>query len=576
MPTGDWIRAGSLDELKQAGAKVVKGGIAVFYHEDQVSAIDNRCPHLGFPLHLGSVCDGMLTCHWHHARFDIRSGGTLDPWADDVPTYEVKVADGEVWVSPGPKRVPDAEKLKQRLREGLEQNIGIVIAKAVVGLVEAKVPADEIFKIGIVFGTSQGSGWGSGLTILTAMRAVLPKLDRTGRILALYHGLVHVARASAGRAPRHLLGALPESSVSMARLQTWYRNCVEVRDTQGAEKVLLTAIAAGASAEQLADMMLIAVTDHLYLDGGHTFDFYNKALEALAALDDEQTAPILASLVPLIGSPTRSEELHHWQAPIDLVAPLREAFAQLDSSAPAASAPALDEQQFVDLLLGDRPLDTIDRITGLLQSGEAPERLAQLLALAAAERIARFHTQNEFGDWIAVLHTFTYAHAVHERLRRTQERLLCRALYDGAMALYHERFLNVPRAPQPRPGGGHSLEPDALLELMDRRQQVDEAAGWVAAYLEDGRDPQALLGTLGLAVLREDADFHTFQLYEAIVAEYAYWEQRTDAFAEQARRTCLIACARYAAAHAPSARELPHTATIASRLYRGERLFEEA
>src|SRR5690606_31357115 len=107
--------------------------------------------------------------------------------------------------------------------QGLEKNIGIVIAKAVVGLIEAGVPEDDIFKIGVAFGTSQGNGWGSGLTILTAMRNVLPKLDRMGRILALYQGLVHVARASAGRAPRHLLDILPSSEVSLDRMKEWYR-----------------------------------------------------------------------------------------------------------------------------------------------------------------------------------------------------------------------------------------------------------------------------------------------------------------------------------------------------------------
>ncbi|HZG86046.1 Rieske (2Fe-2S) protein [Paenibacillus sp.] len=575
MSSTEWVRAGTLDELKQAGSKVVKGGIAVFYHEGQVRAIDNRCPHLGFPLHLGSVCNGLLTCHWHHARFDICSGGTLDPWADDVPAYDVKVENEDVWVSSKPRNVRDADNLKRRLREGLEQNIGIVIAKAVVGLIEAGVSADDIVRIGVAFGVSQGNGWGAGLTILTAMRNVLPKLDRTGRILALYHGLVHVARASAGRAPRHSLGTLPSRAAPMDRLKEWYRGCVEVRDTQGAEKVLSTAIACGTSSEQLADMMLISVTDHFYLDGGHTFDFHNKAFEALERLSGELAEPILASLVPLIGSPTRSEELHHWQAPLDLVSPIKQAFEQLElPTATAAPADPLDEREFIDLLLGDRPLETIDRLTRHLQQGISPVRLAQLICLAAAERIVRFHTQNEFGDWVSVLHTFTYAHAVHERLRRTKEPLLNRALYYGAMAIYHDRFLNVPRAPRPKPAVGR-FETEELLDLMDRRQQVDEAASWVAGYLAEGRDPQGLLGTLGLCLLREDADFHTFQLYEAAVAEYDHWDTRSDAFAAQAKETCLIACARYLAAHAPSARELPHTAKIAWRLYRGERLFEE-
>jgi len=55
---------------------------------------------MGFPLDRGSVEDGTLTCHWHHARFDLASGCSFDLWADDVPTCPTEVRDGEVWVRP--------------------------------------------------------------------------------------------------------------------------------------------------------------------------------------------------------------------------------------------------------------------------------------------------------------------------------------------------------------------------------------------------------------------------------------------------------------------------------------------
>ncbi|GIP37144.1 hypothetical protein J31TS4_04240 [Paenibacillus sp. J31TS4] len=592
MTQEQWIRAGTADELKQEKAKVIRGGIAVFATEDGgFAAVDNRCPHLGFPLHLGSVCEGILTCHWHHARFDVASGGTLDPWADDVPAYDVKVEGGDVLVRSVPRGSGTVEQLKQRLREGLEQNIGLVIAKAVVGLVEAGVPAEDIVRIGIRFGTSQGAGWGAGLTILTAMYNVLPLLDKTGRVLALFQGLVHTARASSGRPPRHLLGPLPASAGGRnERLTEWYRSCVEVRDTQGAEKVLLTALQAGWPAERLAGMMLAAVTDHVYLDGGHTFDFHNKAFEALALMEEGDKPLLLASLVPLLANPTRSEELHHWQAPVDLAGPLREACEALERAAEQPESEnasptgtgdlkiGSEEEGLLALLLGDQPHETLRRLTELLTSGAEPARIAGLIALAAAERIVRFHTQNDFGDWIAVLHTFTYAHAVRERLEATPDPLLSRALLHGAMAVYHDRFLNVPRAPKPdatRGAGEKRPSPNELLELLDRRQQVEEAAGWTAGYLEAGGDPAELWNALGHALLREDAEFHSFQLYEAAAGEYRRWEARTDAFAAEARRTLLLACTRYLAAHAPTARELPHTARIAGRLHRGEKLFEE-
>lgn len=584
MRTEEWISAGTLEQLKSDGAKVVKGGIVVFSHEDGAAAVDNRCPHLGFPLHLGSLCNGILTCHWHHARFDVCSGGTLDPWADDALAHDVKIENGEVWVNTAPRRSMDIEKLNRRLQEGLEQNIGIVIAKAVVGLIEAEVSEDEIVRIGILYGTSQSGGWSSGLTILTAMRNVLPKLDKQGRILALYHGLVHVARGGAGRAPRRLLGPLPSADVSAKRLADWYRSCMEVRDEQGAEKVLLTAIAAGMSTDRLADMMLIAVTDHFYLDGGHTFDFHHKAFEALEAIGADAAESILAALTPLMRNPSRSEEQHHWQSPVDLVTPLKQTFERLQreelSNRAVVSNASFDEEAFVEQLLGDQPLVSIQRIADMLLIGIAPARLARLIALAAAERIVRFHTQNDFGDWLAVLHTFTYAHAVHERLLRSEEPLLHRALFYGAIAIYHDRFLNVPRAPKPKKDDfvkGMSEAPtEDLLSLLDRRQQVEEAAGWVAAYLDSGRDHAPLLNTLGHSLLREDAEFHSFQMYEAAIAEYDHWHslKGAEALADRAANTMLIACARYLAAHAPTAREMPHTARIAWRLHRGERLFE--
>ncbi len=577
----DWIHAGSLEALKQERAKVVKGGIAVFYHEDRVYAVDNRCPHLGFPLHMGTLCDGILTCHWHHARFDVCGGGTLDPWADDVTAYETKIEDGDVWVSAAPKHAGDVQKHFRRLREGLEQNISLVIAKSVIALMEAGVPEADIARIGIDFGTKQrAAGWGSGLTILTAMMNVLPKLDKYGRYLALFHGLAHVARDSSGRGTRYMLAPLPNPDMTIERLSAWYRQCVEVRDTQGAERILLTAAKNGASREQLANMMMIAVTDHFYLDGGHTLDFHNKAFEALRHVGDEYKEQVLTSLIPQLGNATRSEELNSWQTPVNLVNPLHEAFRELaQTDIRHNRAAELDEESFVHQLLSDEPLLTIQTMTGLLKSGVSPSKLAHCIALAAAERIARFHTQNDFGDWITVLHTFTHAHAVHESLRRADEPLAVRALYHAAAAIYLDRFLNIPAASRPKAdeqtAKRYVTDPKQLLELMNSQQQVTAAATWVANYLRQGGDAGVLFNTLGHALLREDAEFHTYQMFEAAAAEYDHWSQTDSPFAERAKETLLFALTRYLAAHAPTARELPNTARIAWRLQRGEKLFEE-
>jgi nitrite reductase/ring-hydroxylating ferredoxin subunit len=102
-PTTSFVRVGRLEELKARGRLVVRGPhrpILVVYDHGRIFALDNRCPHMGFPLERGSVEDGILTCHWHHARFDLASGCTFDLWADDVPSCPVEVRGSEIWVQP--------------------------------------------------------------------------------------------------------------------------------------------------------------------------------------------------------------------------------------------------------------------------------------------------------------------------------------------------------------------------------------------------------------------------------------------------------------------------------------------
>jgi nitrite reductase/ring-hydroxylating ferredoxin subunit len=61
-PTAQFALAGSLEELKAKGRLVVHGSdrpILVLYDRGRIFALDNRCPHMGFPLDRGSVDDGI-------------------------------------------------------------------------------------------------------------------------------------------------------------------------------------------------------------------------------------------------------------------------------------------------------------------------------------------------------------------------------------------------------------------------------------------------------------------------------------------------------------------------------------
>ena len=134
--SGHWVRAAALADLAPGPCAVVHvegRTLAIVRDQDRIYAVDNRCPHMGFPLDRGSVCDGILTCHWHHARFDLATGGTFDQWADDVQAYPVDVRDGEVWIDLTPRGDQRQHHL-ERLQVGLERNISLVVGKAVLPL----------------------------------------------------------------------------------------------------------------------------------------------------------------------------------------------------------------------------------------------------------------------------------------------------------------------------------------------------------------------------------------------------------------------------------------------------------
>jgi nitrite reductase/ring-hydroxylating ferredoxin subunit len=578
------VRVGPRADLN--GVTVVSGGrhgIAVFASSvsDAVYAVDNRCPHMGFPLHKGSVADGILTCHWHHARFDLASGGTFDPWADDVQTYDVVVDDGIVYVDPRSRGGDRAAHAKARLWDGLEQDLRLVVVKSVLALLAADAPPREMLAIGGRFGAVyRRAGWQAGLTILTAMGNVLPRLRPEDQALALYHGLVNVARDCAGQPPRFALEPLPTRDVSGERLKAWFRQFIEVRDADGAERTLLTAIASDMPPAALADLLASAATDHYFLDGGHTLDFVNKACELLDLVGWDEAGPILPSLVSGLAMARRSEELNAWRHPVDLVALLDPEFARFPALLAAAPNPGWRAPaDFVPTLLGDDPTAIVSALSAALADGAPPTAVSRAVSYAAALRVARFHTANEFGDWITVLHTFTHANAVHQLLRRAPSPELLRGVYHAAMRLYLDRFLNTPaaRVPEENPSELSSLPTDAdallahLEDLLDREQQVQAAGQTVYLYLALGHDPSPLIAQLGHLLLREDGEFHSYQMLEAGLALYA--ELATED-AEAASRV-LVAVARYLAAHAPTSRAMLQTARTALRLQRGEDLAAE-
>ncbi|MWV38744.1 Rieske 2Fe-2S domain-containing protein [Natrialba sp. INN-245] len=610
MPIADDFHAvASLEDVEASGrelASVDGTPIALFAHEGEIRAVNNRCPHMGFPLVEGTVDDGILTCHWHHARFELSCGDTFDPWADDVPTYPVEVRDGTVYVNPNPPRdLPPDEHWAERLETGLEENLRLVVAKSTIGLLDAGVDFRDPVETALFFGTRYNdSGWGSGLTILGCMANVIDDLPLEDRKRALYTGVRHVADDCAGESVNFDQPSFSTDAVPFDRLKSWFRDCVEVRDRAGAERCLRTAVATGRSEAELAELVFAAATDHPYLSDGHVLDFANTAFEALEhadALDDSGGVsgrgndPIagdaLAAVVEPLRTAARSDERSAWRQPIDLITLLEDVYGG-DVSETSGLEELVDEgagtswsrpDGFRSTLLADDPEAIVDALADAIGEGATSEELAAEVAHAAATRVAQFGTANEFGDWNTVHHTFTYANAVHVATRRTDAIELYRGVFDAALSVYLDRFLNTPPAPIPESGEEDTgRDPDAILEALletfDVDGEVNEAGRLVSEFFDCGGDPEALKRTLGHGLLREDAGFHTLQNLEAAFRQFDLADASADDAAsdlESRRRTPLIASARYMAAHFPTRREAEQTFTIAARLNRGETIHEE-
>lgn len=94
------IDIAGLDDIPRQGARVVKtpaGCIAIFRTaDDQVFALEDRCPHKGGPLSEGIVHGTSVTCPLHAWVFDLNTGAAQGADAGLVRTYAVRLEAGRV------------------------------------------------------------------------------------------------------------------------------------------------------------------------------------------------------------------------------------------------------------------------------------------------------------------------------------------------------------------------------------------------------------------------------------------------------------------------------------------------
>ena len=97
---GELFDVAAVGEIGPGEAKLVEADgkeIALFNCDGEYYAIDNDCTHIGGPLCEGEISGDTVTCPWHGAEFNIKTGEVLGPPADEnVNSYRVHVEGGRI------------------------------------------------------------------------------------------------------------------------------------------------------------------------------------------------------------------------------------------------------------------------------------------------------------------------------------------------------------------------------------------------------------------------------------------------------------------------------------------------
>jgi len=115
-PEGPDFQAGvpfeSIPEGGMLAGRVGEDAVLLVRRGDRVFAVGATCTHYGGPLAEGILAGETVRCPWHHAAFDLATGGPVRPPArDPIPCWTVERRSGRVFVigrAPVPSRPPAA------------------------------------------------------------------------------------------------------------------------------------------------------------------------------------------------------------------------------------------------------------------------------------------------------------------------------------------------------------------------------------------------------------------------------------------------------------------------------------
>ncbi|PIQ28553.1 hypothetical protein COW36_12730 [bacterium (Candidatus Blackallbacteria) CG17_big_fil_post_rev_8_21_14_2_50_48_46] len=410
-----WKAVGFVAELESKGRILVREGtrqIAVFMSQGEVYALDNRCPHEGYPLLQGALnaAQCSLTCHWHNWKFDLKNGKAL-VGQDSVRTYPARIEAGQVWLdfSP-PDRAQRETQLKENLRQAFEKRqygrLSRELARLdfegfdpVLSLRDAIFWSHAHLEFGFGHAYAAAADW-----IQLADRSE----KQADRLIALTEALDHLA-LDVLREP-----VFPYSQARSPYASQALQKALENEEEAQAQALLNDALARGLHFAELEETLAEFALSH-YLDFGHSLIYLLKTRELIQRLGSELEGPLLKALVRSLCFATREELLPAFRAYAPALAKLQ----ALPEWGSQASPPE------PEALLGASPKAAFE---WLFESAKLyrPEAIYQSLLAANAHSLLSFDlrfqaaTENPVSEnmgWLDLTHALTFAQAVHQICR---------------------------------------------------------------------------------------------------------------------------------------------------------------
>jgi nitrite reductase/ring-hydroxylating ferredoxin subunit len=408
----EWTRAVELDRLQPAQPIAVKlrgKHVALFLHQGQVLACNNRCPHEGYPLVEGALdANCMLTCNWHNWKFNLKTGATVYG-GDSLRIYPVKVENGAVWLDlrdpPAAERIARAlEHLDQALAEYDTARIARELARLAIAGAEP-----EVALLRVIRGTH--ARLRDGMTHAYAAAEAWLRLRDT-----LAHETLRLACATEALAHIAFDTLREETHPFATDRARWnadaFSAAIEAQDEDGAAGLLNGALAQGLHFADLEPTLAGAALAH-YSDFGHSLIYLMHVRRLIQRLGTEVEKPLLLAWLRALVLATREDLLPDFRRYDDALARWRV------NAKPGGAPPGPDAFE------GQSLRQVLDATVAA--AGGPPLDVYFVLMEASARHLLRFderhavRTDSSVADnvgWLDFSHAITFGHALRLQCAR--------------------------------------------------------------------------------------------------------------------------------------------------------------